>query len=83
MKGARMEHPLSGFSEHCRDVTHLSVILQVYTYSKWKQQAFLTDTCWDFWIKLLVVNVLRPMGECFQFSLVLHKDICSQDQKGH
>lgn len=63
--------------------THLSVVLQVYTYSKWKQQAYLTDTCCDFWIKLLIVNVLRTMGQCFQFSLVLHKDIWSHDQKGH
>lgn len=76
-----MEHPLSGFSEHYSDITHLSVVLQVYTYSKWKQQAYLTDTCCDFWLKLLIVNVLRTMGESFQFSSALHK--CSRDQKEH
>lgn len=60
-----MEHPLSGFSEHRSDVTHLRAIPQVYAYSKWKQQAYLTDTRCDFWIKLLILNVLRTMGQCF------------------
>lgn len=76
-----MEHPLSGFSEHYGDISHLPVVLHVYTYSKWKQQAYLTDTCWDFWIKPPIVNVLRTIGRCFQFSLVLHQIICSQDQE--
>lgn len=81
MKAARMEHPLSGFSEHRGDVTHLCAVPQLYAYSKLKQQAYLTDTRCDLWIKLLILNVLRTMGQCFQFSLVLHKDIWTK--QGH
>lgn len=81
MKAARMEHPLSGFSEHRGNVTHLCAVPQLYAYSKLKQQAYLTDTRCDFWIKLLILNVLRTMGQCFQFSLVLHKDIWTK--QGH
>lgn len=30
-KGPRVEHPLSGFSEHYSGITHLSAMLHIYT----------------------------------------------------